>query len=225
MISGRSAAVRTLPSDDGRAVQACQWAIGSRRILPGRAGVTRRRQLAQAGKCRRQRRRCPAQVMRMDVRPVRKRHDRLAGIIVMMIAGDIDGERGSRFVRTVMTMHDPFRHRGKGHDRQQEQQHSTHHDGVVLWQAAESAKGWHDRPTMRRTSGKGNRGREATPAVHPALAAPIINRSRSSAAGSAGTARCPRNRTRNSRRVWAATICRNPDSRRRTGRCRSAWSR
>ena len=101
----------------------------------------------------------------MDVRPVRQRHDRLAGIIVMMIAGDIDGERGSRFVRTVMTMHDPFRHRSKGHDRQQEQQHSTHHDGVVLWQAAESAKGWHDRPTMRRTSGKGNRGRERSPSA------------------------------------------------------------
>ena len=77
----------------------------------------------------------------MDVRPVRKRHDRLAGIIVMMIAGYTDGERRSRLVRAVMTVHDPLRHRSKGHDRQQEQQHSTRHDGVVLWQAAESAKG------------------------------------------------------------------------------------
>ena len=68
----------------------------------------------------------------------------------------------------------------------------------------------------------GRRARRLLPALHRVA---MISRSSASAAGSAGTARCPRNRTRNSRRVWAAAIRHSRDSRGKTGRRRSAWSR
>ncbi|HEY8587018.1 MAG TPA: hypothetical protein VIL60_09870 [Rhodanobacter sp.] len=99
----------------------------------------------------------------MHVRSIRQRHDRLDGnIVMMMIVGHTDSEQGRRLVSAVMTVGDPLRHRSKGHDRQHEQQHPTHHDGVASWQATESAKGWHGQPTMLRTRGKGNRGPEST---------------------------------------------------------------
>lgn len=57
--------------------------------------------------------------MGVDVRPVRERHDRLVDIVVILIG---DRSQSGRFVRATMTVHDPLRHRGKGHDPQQEQQ-------------------------------------------------------------------------------------------------------
>jgi hypothetical protein len=50
-------------------------------------------------------------------------------------------------------------------------------------------------------------------------------RSRTSAAGSVDTARCRRSRTRSSRRLSDGAAHRNPCTRRRTGRHRSAWFR
>lgn len=156
------AAVATLLSNDGRAVQGCQWTIGGRCVPPRRMCVSRRHRLAQAGKCRGQGRTRSGHVMRMRVRAIRKGQNRLVGNIVLMIERCPDSERGSRLMSAIMAMRDPLRHRSKGHNCQQKQQHTTHHDGVVLRQAAERAKGWHGRPTMRMAGGKGNRQPEPT---------------------------------------------------------------
>jgi len=66
-------------------------------------------------------------------------------VIVIMICGNVAHKSRNRLVHTVMTVHYPFRHGCKGHDRQQQQQHRSQRDGMAPLQMANGVKSRHGR--------------------------------------------------------------------------------
>jgi len=87
----------------------------------------------------------PAQVMRVVVWHLEKRSNISirTRLIVMMIGGNVAHEDRNRLMRTVMTVHHPFRHGRKGHDRQQQQQHPTQRDGMASLQTTDGVESRH----------------------------------------------------------------------------------